>query len=487
MDNSNYWIQKAKENFIKNEKASDKAVSDMFQSLEEVALEIEDKINAFYNKYATDNNLTITEAKKMISSKEYSVWRKSISEYISESQYNSKILLELNTLSTKSQISREEKLLADIYLYMLELASAQEQDLNTILEDVVITNYSATIANLKTANVVSGGFISGKLDKKALTAIINYKWSEKKFSKAIWDNTTNLTANVKRIITKGIASGSGVQKMVRELRQVTQKEKYVVERLVRTECKYFANQSELTAYKENGIKQYVFMGGTEGSISCNCKTYNNKIFNVDDAEAGVNFPPLHPNCKCCIRAYFENSILDNNKNTSLFEDEQTQENNLNNNENSGIIKENNINLTDDELGALNDYISSDSYKINDKLRNNKLLDKEDVDFIKNLDTALDKIPNYEGQVYRSLSRFGIKDIDAFCNSYIIGSIVEHAAYTSCSEKIYDASFPIQYVIQSKTGKDIRNFNENESEILFKRNASFLITNVKDNIIYMEEE
>ncbi|MFI3231201.1 MAG: minor capsid protein, partial [bacterium] len=349
--NSNHWVQKAKENFIDNEKASDKAVLDMFQSLEEVALEIEDKINAFYNKYAEDNNMTLKEAKKMISSKEYSVWRKSLDDYMLDVNNttipNDKILLELNTLSTKSQISREEKLLADVYLQMLELASEQEEDLSKVLEDIISTNYSKTISNLKASSTsLSGNFENGKLDKKALSAILNHKWSAKTFSKAIWDNVTNMAKHLKRIITKGFASGSSIQKMVRELKELTQKEKYVVERLVRTECKYFANQSELIAYKENGIKKYVFMGGTEGSINCKCKDYNNKIFNVDDAEVGVNFPPLHPNCKCCIRAYFENSILDNNKGTSLFEeDEEPKENDLNNDENNDIIKEKEANIT----------------------------------------------------------------------------------------------------------------------------------------------
>ncbi len=43
------------------------------------------------------------------------------------------------------------------------------------------------------------------------------------------------------------------------------------------------------------------------------------------------------------------------------------------------------------------------------------------------------------------------------------------------------------MIQSKTAKYIRLFNENESEILFKRNTSFLVTKVENHIIYMEEE
>lgn len=55
-----------------------------------------------------------------------------------------------------------------------------------------------------------------------------------------------------------------------------------------------------------------------------------------------------------------------------------------------------------------------------------------------------------------------------------------------AEQVYDESFPIQYIIKSKHGKDIRAYNQNEKEVLFKRNSRFWITKVEGNTIYMEE-
>ena len=37
-------------------------------------------------------------------------------------------------------------------------------------------------------------------------------------------------------------------------------------------------------YKENGIKRYRFIGGTEGGGSCTCAELNGQVFNVEDAE-----------------------------------------------------------------------------------------------------------------------------------------------------------------------------------------------------------
>lgn len=41
------------------------------------------------------------------------------------------------------------------------------------------------------------------------------------------------------------------------------------------------------------------------------------MFRVDEAEAGVNLPPIHPNCLCIIKAHFKKSIFDKRKGDPL--------------------------------------------------------------------------------------------------------------------------------------------------------------------------
>lgn len=66
-----------------------------------------------------------------------------------------------------------------------------------------------------------------------------------------------------------------------------------------------------------------------------------------------------------------------------------------------------IKLSEQEQHALNKYMSSESYVLNDKLRRGKLSANEQK-HVKNLDSALDKMPEYKGTVYRSVSDFGIE-------------------------------------------------------------------------------
>ncbi len=147
---------------------------------------------------------------------------------------------------------------------------------------------------------------------------------------------------------------------------------------------------------------------------------------------------------------------------------------------SGIIK-----LTDSEQYALNRYLSSESYTLNDKLRRELKLSEEEIKWMNDLDSALDKMPEYHGTIYRSVSEFGLGDVNMFIQSHVVGESKLFESYLSSSKAVYDENFPIQYVIRSKHGKDIRSYSL-EQEILFKRKSEFLITKVEGNTIYMEE-
>ena len=146
-----------------------------------------------------------------------------------------------------------------------------------------------------------------------------------------------------------------------------------------------------------------------------------------------------------------------------------------------------IKLSDEETAALNQYLSFESYVLNGKLRRGEKLNPTELTMIENLDAALDKMPEYQGMVNRSVSDVEIDDVDAFIASFIPGEQAVFPAYTSSSEDVYDESFPIQFKILSKHGKDIRRYNENEKEILFKRNSRFWVMKVDGNTIYLEEE
>lgn len=61
-------------------------------------------------------------------------------------------------------------------------------------------------------------------------------------------------------------------------------------------CRY--SLSHLESYRKSGVKHYVFRATYDLRTCPVCGALDGKVFRVEDAEMGVNYPPMHPGCRC---------------------------------------------------------------------------------------------------------------------------------------------------------------------------------------------
>ena len=156
-------------------------------------------------------------------------------------------------------------------------------------------------------------------------------------------------------------------------------------------------------------------------------------------------------------------------------------------------------MNEDETAALLQYKSSDSYKVNAKLRDGQRLTEAEQKMVDDLDRALEKLPVHEGTVYRRLSfdMEGQEALDAFLAEHAEGDIVPYEAYTSGSTT--QDGYPVQgeltvtQIISSQTGRDMAGIGNNfESEVVFPRGCDFVVERVTQDaqgkpVIYMKED
>lgn len=138
-----------------------------------------------------------------------------------------------------------------------------------------------------------------------------------------------------------------------------------------------------------------------------------------------------------------------------------------------------MNLTEEELGALLRYKSSESYVINEALRTGKLTDEQRM-FVEKLDSALSKIPKYHGNLARTINFSAYPDADerlrAFLDEFEIGKDRKISQYWSTSSKRGYDEHPdvIIYIQDAKKGCDIRTVGLDEQEVLYERNTRFTV-------------
>ena len=267
------------------------------------------------------------------------------------------------------------------------------------------------------------------------------------------------------------------------LKYAALKHRQRAEMIANTELAYAynrgAHESVRTAMKRGlmgPVEKVWLTAGTE-RVCQHCAGLNGKVVGFDenfDIPGRILFagmhetPPAHPRCRCVVqyREIGEPVIRQQEKIPTL---------------------------TKDEEGAILRYMSSDSYGLNEALRNGEELSEEDKEWVKNLDNALDKMPYYEGSLQRSLSFFSEEGLNGFLKDHQAGYVVTYPAYTSmtANDTPYDTNAQVQIILlHTSHGKDIRHYNSNEQEVLYKRDKKFkvLYNGVVDNVyvIYMEE-
>ena len=70
-----------------------------------------------------------------------------------------------------------------------------------------------------------------------------------------------------------------------------------VKKIVRTEGTAITNAVGLEMFKEEGYTEYKYSSVIDSRTTEICRSLNGDVFKISQAERGVNFPPMHVNCR----------------------------------------------------------------------------------------------------------------------------------------------------------------------------------------------
>lgn len=301
MDSESYWIKRAEEREQEwNKKSKGTIEKELAEYYRRALSRITDDIAVLYGRYAKDNNLTYTEASKLLTDKEFKQWRMSLEEYLDaiDKTADNKLLLELNTLAMRKRISRLDKLYSDTLKNLYKLGVDSENSMTKFLSGAYKDNYYKNLFDIgKTIGIRSS---VSEVDDKKVRKVLNASWSGKNYSERIWKNTDKLSKLIKNEITDGFHRGVSINKMAKLVQQRMNVGKYEATRLVRTEMNYVQNQAALDSIKDADMKYYIFLATLDKKTSTVCRAHDRKVYPVDSATPGTNMPPLHPHCRSTI-------------------------------------------------------------------------------------------------------------------------------------------------------------------------------------------
>lgn len=197
--------------------------------------------------------------------------------------------------------------ITDIYKYnrYYELLGLLNNDLKALgAKEVAITTTLLTDMYIKNKAIIGDGNMLLPTSPREVEMVINKIWCAdgKHWSSRIWTHKDELANKLRNGIVDCISRGVSKDELTKELMRIYGTEYYKADRIARTELNYVQNQSTLNRYKEMGVEKYKILSTHDGRTCDKCADLDGKIFPIDKAEIGVNFPPFHSNCRDTILA-----------------------------------------------------------------------------------------------------------------------------------------------------------------------------------------
>ena len=293
-----YWQKRAEQRLLGAEKMTEAVIRNNVKVYNQALNDVQRQIDGIYEVFGTRTGINYAELKGLMSQKETESFYLEMENRINmivDDKFKSRLLARQDMRAYKTRISRLEALKEEIYIRTKEVGA--RESLNATNHLTRTTNETFNRTMFDTQQQIGQGFNFNGISDTRMNELLRTRWSGLNYSDRIWKNTTALSNKLNSTITRGFLAGKPQQVMIKEIRGVFDVSKYNATRLIRTETNYFANQGELLSYEESGIEKYEYLATLDSRTSDICQELDGKKFKVSEANVGVNYPPMHANCR----------------------------------------------------------------------------------------------------------------------------------------------------------------------------------------------
>lgn len=311
MKNSSYW----KKRFEYLEQIEHDEASSLLLQLEEHYLkaqrEIERKIEVWYQRFAINNQISMSEARKWLSNKELAEFKWDVKEYIKygeQNELNPIWMKELENASARYHISRLEALKLQTQHSLEVLFGNQIDALDQLMKNIYSDGYYHTIYEIQKGFNI--GWDIASINQNKLEKIIKKPWAAdgKNFSDRIWTNKSKLVNELHNELTQMAILGKAPDEAIRNISKKMNTSKTNAGRLVMTESAYFSSVSQKDAFNDLDVEQFEIVATLDSRTSNICQDLDGHVFDMKDFEAGVTAPPFHVYCRTTTVPYFDDEF-----------------------------------------------------------------------------------------------------------------------------------------------------------------------------------
>lgn len=283
-----------------------KKIDNLQQSIEEqfsvAALEIENKLNILFDRYAKINNLSIADAKMVYPKTELKRLKKELGN-IPKIALDPNFQKQLDNFHILNRVSILKAHQMQIQAIIEELYANVEKHMLDNLGESYSNVYYQNIYNLQRYAGVGTAFT--RLNENTIEQVLMKPWKYGYFSKNWLDSKNDLITELTDAMTKVFFYGQTRDEAIKAFQKRMDVSKFRASRIILTEHANICGQASFDSYKETDIEQYQFVATLDLRTSDTCRALDGEVVNVKDREVGINYPPLHPFCRSTTIPYLE--------------------------------------------------------------------------------------------------------------------------------------------------------------------------------------
>ncbi|ARF66674.1 phage head morphogenesis protein [Paenibacillus larvae subsp. pulvifaciens] len=301
-----YWRKRSEELGSRQFRKADSYVNRLQKEYAKAWNSMQKDIEAFYMRFADNNEISYAEAKKLLDAGELKEFRMTLEEFTAKAKDNAdhRWTKELNNVYYRTRINRLEALQIQLRHHIEMLAESSRKGTGDLLGDTYTDTYYRTLYEIQKGTGI--GVTFAKIDSEAAWKIISNKWLSANYSERIWANKAKLIRELDTNLAQSLIRGDNVNKTARILSERMQVSFSNAARLVQTESAHIVSQATFDSYKASGVvEKYEFLATLDRRTSKICRHMDGKVFLLSEKKEGVNFPPLHPRCRSTTVAFFD--------------------------------------------------------------------------------------------------------------------------------------------------------------------------------------
>jgi SPP1 gp7 family putative phage head morphogenesis protein len=308
---SEYWQEHFKQMEDAQHDTSVQKVQEIQEQFDRSITAINGKINAWYQRLADNNGISMQEAKKLLNAQELKEFQWNVDDYIKygkENKINGAWEKELENASARVHIGRLEALKIEIQQEAEKLYGNCVDEIDQHIRNTYTSDFYHTAYEIQKG--VGVGTTINRLDPRTVEMIVCKPWAVdgKNFSDRLWENKTKLINNLHNSLSRMCITGEAPDRAIAEISKQMKVSRAQAGRVVMTESAAVANKARQDCMKELDVEQFEVVETLDSHTCETCGGMDGKHFPMTEFQIGVTAPPFHPNCRGCTCPYFDDEF-----------------------------------------------------------------------------------------------------------------------------------------------------------------------------------